>query len=196
LKTLVSAAQQSPTFGILSPIHLQADKRSLDQQFAGYVSPPKCDFFKDLYRNNVLPLYKCNFVNAAAWLISRDCITKVGVFEPLFFLYGEDLNYIQRMKYHGLLVGVVPSAKVVHDRADRGGKKSLNGTKIEVSTYILVRMLNVNNSLPANILDSTKVFVKHGINFRSITNYISVLFRVRLIKKRINKYKVAPAQLD
>ena len=64
-------------------------------------------------------VYEIKFVNAAAWLISRNCIETVGGFNPLFFLYGEDNDYLTRVKYHKFKVGVYPDANIYHDREDR-----------------------------------------------------------------------------
>ena len=37
----------------------------------------------------------------------------------MFFHYGEDENYCQRVRYHGLKIGVVPAATIRHDRENR-----------------------------------------------------------------------------
>lgn len=56
------------------------------------------------------------FVNAAAWLISKECVLKTGLFHPAFFHYGEDNHYSARAQYHGFKSGLLPAAKVIHDR--------------------------------------------------------------------------------
>ena len=43
--------------------------------------------------------------------------------EPSGEFYGEDENYCSRALYHGFGIGVVPSAKAVHDRASRNEAK-------------------------------------------------------------------------
>jgi len=62
---------------------------------------------------------KVPFVNAVAWLISRECLETIGGFDPLFFHYGEDDNYSQRVIYHGFKIGVLLKVFVIHDRATR-----------------------------------------------------------------------------
>ena len=34
-------------------------------------------------------------------------------------MYGEDNNYVQRLKYHGFKLGIVPNCKIFHDREAR-----------------------------------------------------------------------------
>jgi GT2 family glycosyltransferase len=56
---------------------------------------------------------------AAHWMLSRECIEKVGGFSPSFHHYGEDENYMQRIKWHGMKAGVCRSAIAVHDTGVR-----------------------------------------------------------------------------
>jgi len=56
---------------------------------------------------------------AAHWLISREALEKVGLFAPIFPLYGEDDNWCDRARFHGFRCGIVPAASAVHDRALR-----------------------------------------------------------------------------
>lgn len=75
------------------------------------------NLYSDIYLKNVKSsIYEADFVNAAAWLISRHCIGKVGGFNPSFFHYGEDDNYVQRLKFHSFKLGVLPTANIFHDR--------------------------------------------------------------------------------
>ena len=62
--------------------------------------------------NNIV---KTKFTMAAHWLISREALLKVGLFSPIFFHYGEDNNYLHRVKYFGFDNGVCTRAKAVHD---------------------------------------------------------------------------------
>ena len=55
---------------------------------------------------------------AAHWLLTRECVLTVGRLLSFFPHYGEDDNFIHRAHYWKMKVGVVPSAKAVHDRSD------------------------------------------------------------------------------
>ena len=61
------------------------------------MSNDPCLFMSDSYTQQLENYYEVDFVNAAAWLLSRECIDKVGLFDSLFFHYGEDVNYCQRL---------------------------------------------------------------------------------------------------
>lgn len=167
LDQLLNVARSDPSFYLLSPLHLQADGKHLDGQFARYISPPRSSFYPELFAGEGRNVYECEFVNAAAWLLTRDCILKVGLFEPLFFIYGEDQNYVQRVRYHGGKVGVVPASRIVHDRMDRKGAKNRLGSKIEVDTYILIKLLDPWRGFISCLLNSGKAFVRFNDPLRT-----------------------------
>lgn len=66
-------------------------------------------------------LLEVSFVNAAHWLVRRDCLMELGGFAPVFFHYGEDVNFSQRARMAGWRIGIDTGAKAVHDREGRPG---------------------------------------------------------------------------
>jgi GT2 family glycosyltransferase len=121
LEQLVGFQKQNPQFGILSAIHTNAEETRLDRNFSNYV---RFDANPAFYSDHVLgrqlqDVYEVPFVNAAGWLISKTCLMTVGGFDPIFFHYGEDDNYCQRVLYHGFKIGILPNTFMVHDREER-----------------------------------------------------------------------------
>lgn len=142
LEKLFMVQSQNPGFGILSPVHLNGLGDDLDVRFEGYCKDSGID--RDLLwspntdtsltttvvknenspkstnpDSNTVTVKPVDFVNAAGWLISGECLRLVGGFHPAFFMYGEDFEYIQRLKEVGLHIGVCPGIYMHHDRADR-----------------------------------------------------------------------------
>ena len=110
----------SSGYGILSPIHLDATGKKLDRQFSYYMDyDSNTSFYSDAILKDLKFIYEVPFVNAAGWFIPKSTLQKIGGFDPLFFHYGEDNNYCQRLKYHELKIGVVPNAFMIHDRENR-----------------------------------------------------------------------------
>lgn len=101
-------------FGILSPLQLGFNGK-LDRNFE-----KKCH----KYINIMDRVCTVPFVMAAHWLVPVETLRKVGGFSPAFLHYGEDDNYIDRLHWFGLKVGVVPAAHAVHDRANRKETKA------------------------------------------------------------------------
>lgn len=121
LEQLVVYQKEQPEYGILSPIHVTSDQKRLDARFSNYLSYKyNPDFYSDyVLGNDLKKVYPIPFVNAAGWLLSKTCLLTVGGFDPLFFHYGEDDNYCQRVRFNGLRIGVVPNSYMIHDREDR-----------------------------------------------------------------------------
>ena len=118
LKTLIEIHQSNQQYGILSPIHLTADKNQIEplllERLADH-DTTDIHFVEDAYFNRLHDVYDTKYVNAAAWLLPRKTLETVGGFDPIFFHYGEDDNYINRVIYHELKIGICPKAVIVHD---------------------------------------------------------------------------------
>ncbi|SHI37790.1 Glycosyltransferase, GT2 family [Mesonia phycicola] len=147
---LVKVHQSQPSYGILSPIHINAEKTRLDAGFSLYVSyKHNPHFYSDfVLQKSKQEVYEVPFVNAAGWLVSREVLLNVGGFDPIFFHYGEDDNYTQRVRYHNFKVGVVSNSFMVHDREDRVLKKLRYGSEAyfkQREKELKVKYANINN---------------------------------------------------
>lgn len=121
LACLTKCLEDFPEYGVVSPIH-ENRGGTLERGFAEYCGESVgCKYFSDLHKGGgfVQPVYDIQFVNAAHWLIRRECLLDVGGFAPVFYHYGEDGNFLQRVWHEGWKVGICPDAHAVHDRAGR-----------------------------------------------------------------------------
>lgn len=135
IQNLVEVASQNEEFGIVSPLHFSPDETSLDANFEMYWNRKTNSISSDI---DEVP-----FVNAAAWLLSKRVIDKVGYFEPLFDHYGEDRNYADRVRYHDFKMVVVKNSKIYHDRTiTRSFQKDVKQSKYKM----LAEVLNVNHN--------------------------------------------------
>lgn len=126
---LVEAFVAEPKLGILSPIHYNGAGDALDIFFLDYFKKSSIEYYlqsRILNQNNSDIIINTTFVNAAAWLISANCIKNIGGCDPIFFHYGEDKNYAQRVIYHGFKMGIHLHTKICHDREKRITNSSLN----------------------------------------------------------------------
>ncbi|MRX45679.1 glycosyltransferase family 2 protein [Pedobacter puniceum] len=134
IEVLISTSYKDKSYGILSPIHLNGKGTALDKNFSHHINSEDCpglisDFI--LNSDNLKDIYPIKFTNAAAWLITRECLEIVGGFNPSFFHYGEDNNYVHRVHFHNLKIGIVPTVFINHDREDRGNNEYFN----EINDY-------------------------------------------------------------
>jgi len=118
ISKLISIHKKHPQYGILSPIHRSKENNILDYNFSNYLqsnnTPGLIDDF--ILGNKIKEVYDTNFVNAALWLITKDCLQNTRFFDPIFPHYGEDDDFIFRTIKSGIKVGIVPSALGNHAR--------------------------------------------------------------------------------
>ena len=114
---LIHTAVQHPEYGILSPIQLGYSGDVLENYFFQFMAKDKSrSFYSDfVLKKQPKVVYDIAFIQAACWLLPVASIKKVGGFDPIFFHYGEDNNYCQRILYHNLKIGVVSEAYIRHD---------------------------------------------------------------------------------
>lgn len=148
LQALVDAAVASPEFGLVSPMHFNGSGTELDAKFLRYIQPVAGRLIEDLLRKKASSdVYAVDYVNAAAWLLTRRCIEKVGLFEPLFFMYGEDDNYLHRIHYKNFKVGVTLTSIIFHDRpVPRKTATNTRAWQAKRRIRLLVNLLDINRS--------------------------------------------------
>lgn len=113
LQKLTQIAVSNVKYGVLSPVQLSPGGKSINPGFMGYITVDP-SIVEDLYFGRLREVYETKSTNAATWLISREVLETVGGFDPIFFHYGEDDNYLQRLIYHNIPIGLCPSCMVCH----------------------------------------------------------------------------------
>lgn len=197
LRELIVAHKGNKEYGILSPLHLTGDGNLLDDYFSRYLMSSRIGGF-ELISQKVIgratkDIYPVKFVNAAAWLVSKQCLNVIGGFDPLFPHYGEDNNYINRVHYHSLKVGVVPCAVAYHDRENRGRETgmAINPFKQELDILrrsLLVKALNPNQ--PANIKQIKTYLLKRIYQSIMKFNYKNILLQIDVFKEFSSKVEI------
>ncbi len=141
ITSLLNVMDSNKEYGILSPLHFYSENK-LQKSFSYHIKS-NTKLVKDL-ENNILnqEIYDVPFVNAAIWLLSKECIEKVGGFCPEFFHYGEDDNYCHRVQFRGYKIGVVPTIKGFHLSLDKHPKYFENK---EAELWILQQKINILN---------------------------------------------------
>ena len=135
---LIEISQLNPNFGIVSPVHLNRNSR-VDPGFEYYCLQSKnSDFLFDSFcANPIKKIYESEFINAAAWLLTKECLRTNGGFMPIFPHYGEDLNYCERVINSGLKIGFTPGVKIIHDRNILKRRLSFNQKFNQLYVYLL-----------------------------------------------------------
>ncbi len=132
---------------VLSPVHLNGKGTALDHFFrqnaierSGYAELLSCDALL-LHAQGLHPASE---IPAACWLMPRTILERIGGFSPLFFHYSEDLNYQQRLRYHGMRIAWLGGTSVCHDRENRRRQPVRYHL---VRQELILRVTNINVSL-------------------------------------------------
>lgn len=149
---LVRIAEKYPEYGILSPIQVNKEKSKVLNGVIDFLSYPThtCyELFNDLILGKKQEVYSVREMNAAAWLLPRNTLETVGGFDPIFLHYGEDWNYMSRVIYHKLQIGLSPHVLVVHDCVER--VKQDKGYAVTYDKWLLQRTTDL--LYPDSIVD-------------------------------------------
>ncbi|MDD2494357.1 MAG: glycosyltransferase family 2 protein [Tissierellia bacterium] len=202
--------QDKYNFAITSPIHLNGKGNSLDRNYFAYtvLNTQNIEFVSDLILKSLKPYYLATRINAAAWMLPRKTIIEIGGFDPVFFHYGEDNNYCQRVKYHKGKIAFVSESFVYHDRELKGNVKVYN--KNSTISSLLTQYADVRyNLLQINKLRfkfhvlNVLVAVKYLLKFKFkelgyiLNGYVVFISKIPMISRSLKENrKIAPNWLN
>jgi GT2 family glycosyltransferase len=188
IHTLIKVANKNKNYGIICPVHLDGTGDKLNQSFVYYLKKDgKNDLLSDFVLNKKIKnIYSFNMINAAAWLLPVKTLNIVGGFHPIFFLYGEDDNYCQRVLYHGLEIGVVPSAYIIHDSDNNNLNLPKEGSDKYFEKFlnlIKIRYANVNTNEFEDIKSLERFYFK--ISLKALFKFDIKNFQLNLRKSEL-----------
>jgi GT2 family glycosyltransferase len=129
LESMLEYAEQHSDIGILGPAMRGADG-AVNRSYSGFPSVWNC-FCRALALDGLFPrsrwagkLHMPYFVPDRIadldvlagwfWLVRRDAISKVGLLDENFFMYGEDVDWCKRFRAAGWRVVYYPEASAIH----------------------------------------------------------------------------------
>lgn len=140
LEKLVDIAIRHPEYGIVAPLQLNKERTKVLYGVVDFLTYPgkiNHQMISDLLLGREEEIYPVGEINAAAWLLPRRTLETVGGFDPIFLHYGEDWNYLSRVLFHKMKVGVAPHVGVVHDCRDH--VERLDGYVMNYEKWLLLR---------------------------------------------------------
>lgn len=136
IEKLIAARNQHPEYWVLSPLQMNTAQGGVEKQFGVYCKKNKVQLNLDVPQ-------PVDFVNAALWLISIECIRLVGGFNPIYPHYGEDVDFVQRIQYKHRNVGVVANVIAYHERVM--GEESLKKMQYRTKLSLMGILLDINH---------------------------------------------------
>jgi Predicted glycosyltransferases len=108
LENLIEIASENPDIGILTPVQDYAPGVP-ERYFTMFLNTGKSKY------PAVHNLQPVDFIDAAVWLIPIAVVKKVGLFSPLFYHYGEDDNYCDRVLFYNYRICVAMTQVAYHE---------------------------------------------------------------------------------
>ena len=181
---------------IASPLQMNGTFELFDLGFYNAFVRNNNLFVSCLVNSCLQDYYETTYVPAAAWMLSRECIEKIGGFDPIFFHYSEDNNYVHRILYHKKKIGVVPNAIVGHDRIFKGSINAYNkysplSTLLSFYANPSYGLLTINKErIKAHFVYLKRIFLlflhlEMNKSAEQLINYIRFWFSLRKINNSI-----------
>lgn len=143
---LVRIQLKNPDFGIISPLQMY-NNQNVDFLHLKSLTKNGVEYFNDLICNNqIRDIYEIQYTNAAIWLLSKECLRKVGGFDPIFPHYGEDNDYANRVTFFGLKFGLAPLIDAFHYRNQFNLSVSKNRNAYYISFLVRLKSMNHNTN--------------------------------------------------
>ena len=194
LESMIKASHDTM---LVSPLQLNGDGTALDIIFKKKLLKTKSPIFDDIFSGHSLQEYYIGGdYSAACWLMPVSLVKNIGGFDPIFFHYGEDDNYLQRVRFHGLKMALVPKARMYHDRKVHGNQEAFDKNAYQRELLNIVTDINLSwggimlkllkklfQSYAHHLLDGTYLPGTFTLKMLSIVRHI----RAIRISRRTNK---------
>lgn len=145
LAEMIIISEENPKYWVLSPLQVYASSGRIERETERHLersSTPEHDWLSDACHGTLQDVYPSEYSCAFCWLLPISTVKKVGGFDPLFYHYGEDDNYQQRVRYHGGKVGLCTKIEVCHDI--EGRPSSIRDKNLDWRKYLLIRYCDIN----------------------------------------------------
>ncbi len=208
LTRLIEVAGENPEYEVLSPIIFDYEGHNIDSHSLIKLKHNKDFKNVDYPSNNFLnKVYEVPSLFGAALFFNRNVFTKIGLFDPLFFLYHEESDFFQRAFYHKIRLAIVTSSKINHWSASSHPDEMRYYVKyLNHRNNILVRLKNPNDTIFNNFagafnaglqnIRKAKSFLKKiKMTFLTLNIFVILLLRLPQILYKRFKEKKYPAYL-
>ena len=159
IETLVNFQCANNEYVLISPMQLDGSGKEIDSKFSKHISKSHsiARILSDtFFSGKMAKIYDVDYVNAAAWMLSRKCIEQVGLFNPIFDHYGEDCEYAHRVWQKRLKMGLCTQSIAYHNRDQNSSGSTRNWRKTLMMEKALIRyrLSRKNPGTPTNIMSS------------------------------------------
>jgi GT2 family glycosyltransferase len=154
LGELISAGESDKKIGILGAVQLKYDNDDFNSWTMSAMREHLGEL-KDPTRHPIPTWIPVEWVEGACFAIKREVLEKIGLLDPIYFAFYEEIDFCRRASYHGFSVALVPRSRIHHYR---GGSWQENRKLERERNYrcdrsqFIYNLTDPRKSLPGNLL--------------------------------------------
>jgi GT2 family glycosyltransferase len=114
LSRLIEIGEREPQLGILGAVQLHYDNEEWNSWTRIALTQEQQALLLD--KKNCPAWLEMEWVEGSCFAIKREVLQAVGLFDPIFFSFYEEIDYCRRARYHGFRTGLVTQCKFHHYR--------------------------------------------------------------------------------
>ena len=152
LKKLIdSYSEYGPGF-LFTPLLYDLQFDGIEPSTDGMTPHFRALIAKDYSKGELSPIYQIDKIAGACLVVPAEVMKKTGLFDPFFFMYGEDTDFIIRAAKANIPLLLITNAKVAHRK---GSDRSLRSN---LQSYRRIRRAKLINKLRHQSLSDAFVF--------------------------------------
>ncbi len=169
----ISVFEKKSTLGALNPVQLEPNQNGLDNRFKKVVMKNVPFKKEDLFGPE---FFFTETLFGAAIIFSVNVLNSVGLFDPLYFAYGEESDLCRRIKYHGYDLGVTFLSPVIHHRNYSDSSDSLSNFRnfLRLKGKYLFLLKNINADMNFCFKDFYYTLRQDFKNIKNRTSQIGI----------------------
>lgn len=190
LEKLLYYSEKYADYGILGPMFYSYDGTELDEFLLKWTYHYDLSLASDIFFQRPKEVYHVPLIPAAMWLMKKEALLDVGLFDPLFFMYKEDDDLWTRFQRKGWKTGFFPNAIVYHHTSK---ENSYTITKRKWYTYgnIVLNLKNPGKSFPGCLRSLFADYVSGTLSAMAYLNKSELYIRqVTMLKVLRNLKKI------
>jgi GT2 family glycosyltransferase len=162
LSELIRAGESDERIGILGAVQLNYDNDDFNswttsamREHLGELKKPTRSSTPPPPPPLPPPWIPVEWVEGACFAIKREVLEKIGLLDPIYFAFYEEIDFCRRASYHGFSVALVPRSRIHHYR---GGSWQEDGKLERERNYrcdrsqFIYNLTDPRKSLPGNLL--------------------------------------------
>jgi GT2 family glycosyltransferase len=190
LEKLFLSCKVISSTSVVSPLHLNYEGSEIESGCLQFIKEGiELSWYNNMIKPNNRNLFKIDFINAAAWFIPISIVRTIGGFDPLFFQYGEDNDWVSRLSHKGYGLTIDIHSTICHKSNFKTWNQVAHYPARVVTSY-LVELKNPKASLKSNLFLLLKREIDRASTFLLLGKLNSFLFTIRQLLMLLPKIYV------